>query len=134
MVAYATVTDVESRWRPLSTEESARATVLLEDASQILRDEYALTVEQEAAKAPTLARIVAQMVIRALTAGLDLAGVESITAGTGPFSESRKFTNPNADLYLTKAERKQLGLGGRQVAFEVDPLAGYVAPWQGIVL
>lgn len=132
MVAYATVADVESRWRPLSAEESARATVLLEDASQILRDEYALTAEVEVEKAATLERIVAQMVIRALTGGLDLAGVESVSAGTGPFSETRKFTNPNADLYLTRAERKQLGLGGRQKAFEVDPLEGYVAPWDRV--
>jgi hypothetical protein len=134
MVAFATVDDVEARWRPLTPEEAARADALLEDASQILRDEFPLTVEAEVAKAATLKRIVSQMTIRALTGGIDLAGVESITAGTGPFSESRKFTNPNADLYVTKAERKQLGLGGRQVAFTVDPLDGYVAPWDRLVL
>lgn len=132
MVAYATVVDVESRWRPLTSEEQVRAGVLLEDASQILRDEFSLTLEQEDAKAATLERIVSQMVIRALTGGLDLAGVESVSAGTGPFSETRKFTNPNADLYLTKAERKQLG--GRQSAFTVDPLDGYVAPWDRVWL
>ena len=129
MAAYATVADVEARWRPLSPDEATRADALLEDASQILRDEFDITAEHEVEKASTLTRIVASMVIRAMTGGLDLAGVETITAGTGPFSESRKFTNPNAALYLTRQERKQLGLGGRQVAFTVDPLEDYVAPW-----
>lgn len=134
MVAFATVDDVEARWRPLTADEATRAGTLLEDASQILLDEYELTAEYVVERAETLKRIVAQMVIRALTGGLDLAGVESYSAGTGPFSETRKYTNPNADLYLTKAERKQLGFGGRQRAFTVDPLDGYVAPWNRIVL
>lgn len=134
MVAYATVEDVESRWRPLTDQEAVRAEVLLEDASQILRDEFGLTPELEVEKEPTLRRVVAQMVIRALTGGIDLAGVESVSSGTGPFSETRKFTNPNADLFITKAERKHLGLGGKQVAFQVDPLEGYVAPWDRVWL
>lgn len=134
MAAYATVADVEARWRPLSADEAVRADALLEDASQILRDEFEITPEYEVEKSSTLTRIVASMVIRAMTGGIDLAGVETVTAGTGPFSESRKFSNPNAALYLTRAERKQLGLGGRQVAFTVDPLDGYVAPWDRVWL
>ena len=47
MAAYATVADVEARWRPLSADEAVRADALLEDASQILRDEFDITPEFE---------------------------------------------------------------------------------------
>lgn len=50
-------------------------------------------------------------------------GVSSMSTTDGPFTQQFSYANPQGDLYLTKTERKSLGVGvGR--AFEVDLLAG----------
>lgn len=117
-MVYATVQDVEDRWRPLSAADAARAAVLLEDAA----------VEIDSACPPTdpltdaEARLIVscRMVKRAMATpgGVDGVGVESVQAGAGPFQQTQRFVNPSGDLYLTKADRRLLGCGD-QVAFTV---------------
>lgn len=116
---FATATDLGSRWRPLTPAEMETAGVLLADASQMIVDEAGGV---PAVPPRTLERIVCSMVKRAMSGpfGADL-GVESTQVGAGPFQETLKFANPMGDLYLTKAERRALGIG-RSRAFEVDLL------------
>lgn len=123
MVAFAEVSDLEARWRPLSTEERARAAVLLEDASSMLRVELPEIDARLDAVPPTLdagipRMIVCKMVQRAMQSGGDGA-VSAVQQTAGPFSQSTSYANPQGDLYLTKAERKMLGLG-RASAFSID--------------
>lgn len=68
-MAYATVADLENRWRELSPEESEKASVLLDDAAVLL--------EQYAAGADSAAlRIVScNMVKRAMTTNGDALGL-----------------------------------------------------------
>lgn len=131
---YATVEDVEARWRTLSAEEKARAGVLLEDAAVRIDSACPLPVLPILPTEAELAarRIVScEMVKRAMIAGDSMPGVETVQDGAGPFQTSFKYTNPTGDLYLTKADRKLLGCGA-QSAFTVSmtrPLEAEVFPW-----
>ena len=131
--AFATATDVESRWRPLSVAEKATATTLLGDASAILRAECSDVDARLAATPPTLdadipKMIVCAMVKRAMLAGVDVEGVTATQQTAGPFSQSLTYSNPMGNLYLTKAERRLLGCGGQR-AFSVDMSPPAPAPW-----
>jgi hypothetical protein len=118
---FATVADVEARWRTLSESEKLRAIVLIDDAS----DKIQTTCSSwEDASEATLRRITCAMVKRAMAtpSAVDGADVTSIQQGAGPYQATVQFSNPSGDLYLTKAEKFDLGCG-KQKAFEVDLLA-----------
>lgn len=128
MADFATVADLEARWRPLSDPEKARAAILLADASAQVRVEAPgidarLTVVAPAT-VPELdpiipRRVVADMVRRAMLAAPDQPALANYQTTAGPFSQSGTFVNPTGDLYITKAERRLLGIG-RQRAFMID--------------
>ena len=118
--AFATVADLEARWRGLSEQEQARAKVLLLDAADLIR-----TTTRRWRELPesTLKRVSCQVVRRAMGSDSIPGGVSSMSTTDGPFTQQFSYANPQGDLYLTKTERKSLGVGvGR--AFEVDLLAG----------
>lgn len=118
--AFATVADLEARWRGLSNQEQARAEVLLLDATDLIRTTTRRWAELPAS---TLKRVTCQVVRRAMGNDSEGGDVSSMTTTAGPYSQQFSYSNPQGDLYLTKAERKSLGVGvGR--AFEVDLLAG----------
>lgn len=123
--AFATRAQLESRWRPLTTAERERAEVLLADASQQILDEDTHGV-LAGLDAPTLTlqKIVCAMVMRAMASGID-AGPPVTQDGwnAGPWGAQKTYANPTGDLYLTKAERRQLGFS-RQRAGGVDMWAG----------
>lgn len=135
-MTYATAQDLVDRWRPLSAEEMARAAVLLEDASGEVDAEFrrrGLAVADELATGEVTEddlRVVAcRMVQRAMTSpvGVDGGGaIESSQIGVGPFQESVRYANPMGDVYLTKADRRRLGLGQQAftVPFEVPATTG----------
>lgn len=122
---FATSADLEARWRPLSAAEETRATVLLGDASAIIRslspgiDDaiFADDVDPDVPKA-----IVCAMVKRVMQGPSDLDGVTQQQQSAGPFSQGVSFANPSGDLYLTKFEKKRLGIGAQR-AFMVDLIA-----------
>jgi hypothetical protein len=39
-------------------------------------------------------------------------GVDELQATMGPFGQTAHFANPNGDMYLTKLDKKLLGIGG----------------------
>ena len=123
---FATVSDLEARWRTLTADEKARAQVLIDDASDKITTTCTGWVDASEA---TLRRITCAMVKRAMATpmGDDVGALTSASETTGPFTQQFAFANPNGDLYLTKAERLDLG-DGRQHAFEVDLLADWGAP------
>lgn len=119
---FASVDDVEKRWRPLTNTERDTAAVLVEDASVEVRsllkrsgiDELAPEFDADAARV-----VVCGMVKRSMIAGDTAAGVTTAQETTGPFSRSFTYSNPTGDLYLTKRERQLLGVGF-QTAFTVQ--------------
>lgn len=111
-MAYATVTDIEGRWRELTEDESAKAQVLLEDATAYL-DAMVDMCHLPAERASLLRTVCCNMVIRSMVASASSAyGLESLQATMGPFAQTAQFANPNGDLYLTKLEKKLLGISG----------------------
>jgi hypothetical protein len=117
---FATVQDVEDRWRPLSDAEVIVTETLLDDASDLIRSRWSdvdARVTSGSLTTTAVRRVVVGMVKRAMTAG-DVAGVESQSQTAGPFAFSTKFANPNGNLYLTAddvrlfddyAKRSQVG-------------------------
>lgn len=114
MSAFATVGDLEARFRPLTPSEVPKAEALLADAEMLVKSEVAAANKSvEDIDADLLKAVTCFVAKRGW--GPDsapLSGVSSYTETTGPFSTQMSFANPSGDLYLTKAERKWLGISG----------------------
>jgi hypothetical protein len=112
MEPFATVADLEARWRPLSDTERVRAQVLLLDASVLIAQRC-----PEALAPPVgvfvdaLRAVTCEMVKRAMIAPVDQPSASNTQMTAGPYSESLTFANPTGDLYLTRSEEKRLGIG-----------------------
>lgn len=114
---FATVDDLTARWHALTEQESARAAVLLEDASDLIRTQCA---DWERSDPVTLRRVTCAIVKRAMLAssiGIP-EGVSQTNTTTGPFSDGYTFANPGGDLYLLDSERRSLGMN-RAAAFHI---------------
>lgn len=125
---FATLDELKARWPDFPAGGEAHAEVLLEDASQFILDAVPQAVN---ASESTRRRIVCAVVRRAMTSPGELAGMESLQQGAGPFQQTARPVNPHGDFYLTKAEKQALGLGaqkafGVQVAF--GPTCAHL-PW-----
>lgn len=120
-MVYATIEDLEARWRTLTSGEKERAEVLLEDAAVRLDIECPPSDPPTGQETAVRLIVSCEMVKRAIGTPTDGPMVENYQETTGPFSNSWKYLNPYGDLYLTKNDRKLLGCG--QGAFTV-PLAG----------
>lgn len=110
-MAYAEVSDLEVRWRILSEDERERAEALLGDASAML-DAY-LTVDEGDEKQMTLLKIVTcNMVERAMSTVDGLYGVTQQSITAVGFSQQNTYANPTGDLYITRNEKRMLGISG----------------------
>lgn len=122
---FATVPDLEARWRPLTEAEKARAAVLLQDASAMLRAECPDLDQRitDGTLDPEIPKmIVCAMVRRAMYVSEDIGeGVSALQQTSGPFTRSVSWSNPNGNLYLSKAERKLLGCSSTK-AFMIDTM------------
>lgn len=132
---FATVADLEVRWRPLTGDEIGTAQALLSDASVFLRSlspdiDTRIADGDLDAELPLI--VTTRMVKRSMSVGAmgTLDGVTQHQQSAGPFSQSVSFAAPTGDLYLSKAERKMLGIS-TQRAFMVDttPDCSYTWPW-----
>lgn len=114
-MAFATVEDLEARWRDLDSDEEAKASTLLDDAGAMLT--ALVDVDQTDEQQATLLKIVScSMVTRAMMAAeSDNYGVSQLDYGMGPFSQAAHFSNPNGDMYLTAQEKRLLGITGGYV-------------------
>lgn len=109
-MAYAEVSDIEARWRALTAEESVRAETLLDDASAALSALVDVHPD-DAAQAALLAQVCCNMVIRSMSAtGSDMFGVSQASVTAGPYTQSQSYANPSGDMYLTRLEKRLLGI------------------------
>lgn len=117
MDAFATIDDLEARYKTLTDGELARATALLTDASVMLVGEFNRVGksidEKDELLMANLTRVTCAMVKRVLASGLE-ADVSSSSMTAGSYSEQRTFANPTGDMYITKNERRSLGLPTRK--------------------
>lgn len=107
-MAYATVKDLEKRWRALTPEESDRAETLLEDASAII-GQY-----QRCDSDPDIFRIVAcNMVRRAMEVTGDAFGIDGQVVPSIGWGSSL----PSGALEPYKSEVKMLKGGATKAGF-----------------
>lgn len=110
-MAFATVSDLEARWRDLSDAEEAQASVLLDDAAAYLQALVEVDTDDEV-QAANLKMVSCNMVKRAMSSSAsDAFGVTNATATMGPFSQQVAYANPSGDMYVSKSERAILGIG-----------------------
>lgn len=114
MEAFATVKDLESRWRVMDASEKRRATVLLEDAAALIMANGVKVDEEDEAQMSNLVRVSCAMVMRAMGQG---DGEQQHAWG------GNLVANPCGDLYLSKQDKKSLGIGVARVGF-VSVLGG----------
>lgn len=109
-MAYAEVSDIETRWRDLSTEEEARATALIDDASAMLAELVDIRDGDEQ-QLGLLKIVCCNMVIRAMSASeYDAFGASQMSMTAGPYTQQFTYANPSGDMYLTKMEKRLLGV------------------------
>ena len=109
-MAFADVSDLESRWRELSTDEEARANVLLGDASAML-SALVKVDNSDYEQSELLKMVCCDMVIRAMSAtSYDSFGLSQSSITAGPYTQSFSYSNPSGDMYLTKLEKRLLGI------------------------
>lgn len=116
MEAFATVKDLESRWRVMDSSEKARAEVLLVDAAAIIKaamERSGIEVDaKNETQAANLVRVSCAMVQRAMAQG---DGEQQHAWG------GELVMNPSGDLYLAKADRQSLGIGKQRVG-SIEPM------------
>lgn len=109
-MAYATVSDIEARWRALSADEQAQATVLLDDAAAMLSRLVEVDKTDEG-QAELLKAVSCSMVIRSMSqTASELFGVSQSSITAGVYSQSTSYANPSGDMYLTRMEKRLLGI------------------------
>lgn len=123
-MAYALVSDIEARWRDLSTAEEVRASVLIDDASAML--EQLVDVDASDAKQAALLKTVCcNMVIRAMSASeYDAFGASQMSMTAGPYTQQFTYVNPSGDMYLTKMEKRLLGVTSSYITSIRPMMAG----------
>lgn len=123
-MAYATVEDLAARWRPLTQAEQDRAQILLDDAAVRL-DTVAPPPDTPTDHDEAVRLIVSCEMVKRAMAVPGGFGVTRTSEAIGPFQQSADFANPTGDLYLTKADRRLLGVGAQSAAsINMAPDAG----------
>ena len=118
MTPFATVEDYEARYG--AVEDEPRLAVMLGDASLYIAAQpgFALRGGDEE-QAAMLTAVTCAVVHRSLSSG-EYAGFSSVSQGGDGYSASASIYNPGGDYFLTKQERRALGIGGGRVGM-TDP-------------
>lgn len=121
-MAYAAIDDLEQLWRPLTDIERSRATALMDSAAVRIDVAAPLPDGREPTELELAVRreVSCEMVKRAMLADLDQPPLTQVQISAGPFQHSGTFVNPTGALYLTREDKKLLGIG-KQRAFMVVP-------------
>lgn len=121
-MAYATIADLESRWRTLTSDEQAVALTLLDDA--------AVLIDSMGTPSSTAAALIVScdMVRRSMSMSqADAYGLSQASMTAGPYAQQWTYANPTGELYVTRTERKMLGFLGGSIGF-ARPAYGRLEP------
>lgn len=117
---FASVTELEAFWgKDLDSTEQARATILLQYASDYLRQiannngvdiDEKISAETSDIFANAVKMVILSVVKRAMTTPADAPAADSWSQVATPYSESiSNFTNPGGDLFFKTNELQLLG-------------------------
>lgn len=128
MKTFATVEDLTTLWRPLTTEEQGRAEALLEIVSESLRAEATQVkkdLDDEILFNPYLAAVAksvtVDVVARTLMTSTNQEPMTQMTQSAGPYSVTGTFLVPGGGIFFKKSELARLGLRRRQRCGVIDP-------------
>lgn len=123
--AYATAEDLRDRWPEMEPGEEPLAEVLLADASAMLDSLTPFGGEPEGGwdgRQLAALRAVACEVVRAsMESRGEAYGSSQLTLTAGPYSQTTTYSSAAGALYVTKAQRRRLGIG--------LPAVGFASPW-----
>lgn len=112
VTTYASIEDIESGFRTLTTEEETACTALLEEA--------AIIIDSMARNAPVDAKkVVSCRMIRRVIAGMSSQSVPmgaiQGTVTAGPYSQTWNYGSgaSSGELYLSKTDKLMLGIGDK---------------------
>ena len=124
--AYATVSQLREHWAGLLVEDEVEAAQKLREASIEVRGSFRgldQRIEAGTLDPDAVVLVVCRMVKRAMDTddedGDGPGGMETFQFGVGPFQMSGKPTNPDGNVYLSKADKRLL-FGPRR-AFSTMP-------------
>lgn len=121
MNAYAEISDLESRWKPLDLDEQQKAKALIEDASYHLKAQLekkrGTDFEIDDVLAHNLKVVVCSIVMRSMNTRPDFFGVTQMSITADVYSQSFTPINSTGDMRLTDEEEKLLGLKSVKVGF-----------------
>lgn len=119
MGPFATLEDYEARFGAVPAPEQPMVEQRLSDASAMMAASMqASGVEYEGAKPPlsdALVFVCCNIAHRTLQASADAYGVTQYSQGAGGYSESFTYANPSGDMYMTKAEKRMIGVGDARI-------------------
>lgn len=114
---FATIDELESLWRPLKPDETARAFSLLAVVSDSLREEaFKVGVDLDAmiADRPTYATVVKSVTIdvvaRTLMTSTDQEPMTQYSQGALGYTVSGSYLVPGGGLFIKNSELNRLGL------------------------
>lgn len=118
MGPFATAEDYETRYGEV--EDEARVSALLQDATNVIASQPGFELRGgDDTFVGVLETVTCAMVHRSLMSGA-YAGLSNVSQGAGGYTASVAVYNPGGDLYLTRNERRALGLGGGRIG-QTDP-------------
>lgn len=118
MTPFATLEDYEARYGVV--DDPSRVETLLADASAFVASQPGFALRDgDELQAEALTAVTCSLVNRKMLAGA-YSGFSNVSQGAGGYTASATVYNPSGDFYLTKQERRMLGLGGGRVGM-TDP-------------
>lgn len=117
METFATVEDYEARYG--EAEDESRVSALLQDATNVIASQPGFVMREDETWQGVLETVTCAMVHRSMMSGA-YAGLSNVSQGAGGYTASVAVYNPGGDLYLTRNERRALGLGGGRIG-QTDP-------------
>lgn len=126
MADFATVSDIEALWRPLSDSEKVRAEALIPIVCDSLREEalrVGIDLDAEVAARTSFASVAksvtVDVVARTLQTSTSMDPMSQMSQTAGPYTFSGTFLNPGGGLFIKTSELRRLGIR-RQLKRTVD--------------
>lgn len=126
MADFATISDIEALWRPLSDSEKTRAEALIPIICDSLREEalrVGVDLDAEITARPTFASVAksvtVDVVARTLQTSTSAEPMSQMSQTAGPYTVSGTFLNPGGGLFIKTSELRRLGIR-RQLKRTVD--------------
>lgn len=122
MAAFATVDDLTTLWRAMTSEEQGRAAALLELVSASLRveaDKVGKDLDAMVAASDDLAAVAksvtVDVVARTLMTSTDQEPMTQMSQTAGPYSATGTFLVPGGGLFIKRSELARLGLRRQRI-------------------